>query len=263
MPKVSLKFFQTTILDHYKKHGRDLPWRKTSDPYAIVVSEIMLQQTQADRVIPKYKNFLTLFPTFAKLAKAPLPDVLKAWQGLGYNRRAINLQRLAKEVVQKYSNKFPKDPELVDALPGIGPATAGSIVTYSFNKVAPYIETNVRTVYIHFFFKGRDDVSDDELWPIVVKTVETKNPRRWYNALMDYGVKLKKECKNPSRRSKHHAKQSTFEGSNRQLRGRIVKLLLENPNLTSGELSQMLGKHPGIIEINLAQLAKEGFTIMN
>lgn len=263
MPKVSIKSFQKIILDHYKKHGRDLPWRNTSDPYEIVVSEIMLQQTQADRVIPKYKNFLTLFPTFAALASAPLPDVLKAWQGLGYNRRAINLQRFAKEVVEKYKGKLPKDPVLVDELPGIGPATAGSIVTYSYNKVALFIETNVRAVYIYFFFKDRDEVSDEELWPIVVKTVDTKNPRRWYNALMDYGVKLKKEFKNPGRKSKHYAKQSKFQGSNRQLRGQIIKLLLENPELTADELSQTLAKPVTAIEINLAQLSKEGFTIVS
>lgn len=261
--KPSSKQFQKIILDHYSEHGRVLPWRKTSDPYAIVVSEIMLQQTQAERVVPKYEKFLANFPTFAALAIAPLPTVLKAWQGLGYNRRAINLQRLAKEVAEKYNGVLPDDPELVDELPGIGKATAGSIVTYSYNKVAPFIETNVRAVYIHFFFPNRDDVHDNELWPIVAKTVDTTNPRRWYNALMDYGVKLKKEHRNPSRKSKHHIRQSKFEGSNRQLRGKIVKLLLENPEFSSDEVSIALDAPFELVEKNMIQLAKEGFTIVS
>lgn len=261
MPKLSIKSFQKTILDHYKKTGRDLPWRKTNDPYSIVVSEIMLQQTQAERVIPKYHAFLERFPTFADLAKALLPDVLKLWQGLGYNRRAINLQRLAKEVTEKYNGKLPKDPLLVDELPGIGPATASSVVTYAFNIASPFIETNVRTVFIHFFFKDRDEVSDDELRPLVEKATPKDNPRRWNNALMDYGVKLKKEFKNPSRKSKHYTKQSKFEGSNRQLRGKIVKLLLENPEMSCDELANTLNKPLTTIEQNLTQLTKEGFSI--
>lgn len=263
MPKVSIQSFQKTILDHYKKYGRDLPWRSTNDPYAILVSEVMLQQTQAERVIPKYMAWLKKFPTFKKLAAAPLPEVLKAWQGLGYNRRAINLQRLAEIVVVKYGGKLPQDPALINELPGIGPATAGAIVTYAFNRAAPFIETNVRAVFLHFFFRDREDVSDDELLPLVTKAVDTHNPRRWYNALMDYGVKLKKEFKNPARRSKHHVRQSTFEGSNRQLRGRIIKLLLENPELTSVELGIILNKAVAMIELNLTQLAKEGFAIVN
>lgn len=259
----SLKRFQATILKHYADCGRQFPWRETSDPYAIVVSEIMLQQTQAERVTPKYTAWLKQFPTFKKLATAPLPDILKAWQGLGYNRRAINLQRLAKEVVQKYGGALPRDPALVDELPGIGPATAGAIVTYAYNIPAPFIETNVRAVFIHFFFKDKTDVTDNELWPLVVKATPKDNPRQWNNALMDYGVKLKKEFKNPSRKSAHHVKQSRFEGSNRQVRGRIVALLLKNPELSASELSRLLDKPLALIEQNLAQLAKEGFSIIS
>lgn len=263
MPTISIKSFQKMILDHYKKYGRALPWRETNDPYAILVSEVMLQQTQVDRVIPKYLAWLQRFPTFQTLAQAPLPTILKMWQGLGYNRRAINLQRLAKIVVEKYGGKLPQDPALIDELPGIGSATAGSIATYAFNHAAPFIETNVRAVFIHFFFRDQENVSDNDLLPLVTKATDTRNPRRWYNALMDYGVKLKKEFKNPTRRSKHHTTQSRFEGSNRQLRGRIIKLLLENPELTSVELGASLNKTVEVIELNLAQLAKEGFTMMS
>ncbi len=260
---ISLTRFQTTILNYYAEHGRKLPWRDTSDPYAIVVSEIMLQQTQAERVVPKYTAWLKHFPTFKKLAIAPLPDILKAWQGLGYNRRAINLQRLAQEVTAKYGGVLPRDPALVDELPGIGPATAGAIVSYAYNIPAPFIETNVRAVFIHFFFKDRTDITDDELWPLVVKATPKDNPRRWNNALMDYGVKLKKEHSNPSRKSAHHVKQSKFEGSNRQVRGQLVKVLLERPGLDAAELSVLLGKPVALIEKNLAQLVKEGFGIID
>lgn len=260
---ISTKQFQKTILDYYAAHGRKLPWRASPTPYTVLVSEIMLQQTQAERVVPKFREFLKLFPTFKALAKAPLTTVLQAWSGLGYNRRAINLQKLAQIVINKHKGKLPNDLELLDALPGIGQATAGAILTYAFNKAQPFIETNVRSVYIHFFFHNKEKVTDEKLWPLILKTWDTKNPRRWGNALMDYGVKLKKEFKNPSRKSKHYTIQSKFEGSNRQLRGKMLKLLIGDTTISAQMLQKKTGATQKQIAKNLAALKKEGFILFD
>ncbi|HME86889.1 MAG TPA: A/G-specific adenine glycosylase [Candidatus Nanoarchaeia archaeon] len=253
---MDVKTVQKTILDHYKKEGRDLPWRKTTDPYKILISEVMLQQTQVPRVIEKYTHWLKVFPTFESLASASVADVLKEWQGLGYNRRALFLKKCAETVVSEYDGSLPSDPEELVLLPGIGKATAASICAFAFNKPTVFIETNVRSVFIHFFFKNKKNVSDEQLYPLVEKAVYTKNPRVWYNALMDYGVKLKSELGNPSQRSKHHVKQSKFEGSGRQLRGKVLKLLNEK----SYSLSVLKKKVNDVrLESVLAQLQKEGF----
>lgn len=255
--------FRKKIYTYAESTNRQLPWRKTTAPYKILVSEIMLQQTQAERVIPKYLNFLKQFPTFKKLSTAPLADVLAAWQGLGYNRRALSLQKTAAEVTTKYGGKLPDDPELLKELPGIGPATAASIVVYAFNLPFVFIETNVRTVFIHCFFSDRTDVTDTELLPIVTKMVDRNNPRKWYNALMDYGVMLKKTHKNPGRASAHYAKQSSFKGSLRQVRGRIVKIMTDKKSITLTELTREVADltqaTPEVLNTLIIQLEKEGF----
>lgn len=217
--------FTETIRDFYEKAGRDLPWRHGITPYRVVVSEIMLQQTQAPRVVRKFDPFMKKFPSFAALAKASTLEVLREWQGLGYNRRGLNLHRLAQIVMDKHKGKLPKTyDELID-LPGIGPNTAGSILAFAFNIPRPFIETNIRSVYIHFFFpevekkegrKACKKIKDDQLFPFIIKTLLQKknqaNPREWYYALMDYGVHLKKTLPNPSRRSAHHVRQSALKG---------------------------------------------------
>jgi A/G-specific adenine glycosylase len=190
-----------------------------------MVSEIMLQQTQAARVIPKYQEFLTLFPTVQSLAAASLADVLKAWSGLGYNRRAKFLWQAAGQI----KNTFPDTLDDLVALPGVGVNTAGAILAYSFNQPVVFIETNIRSVYIHHFFEDRMDVHDTEILPIVKVTLDKEHPREWYWALMDYGVYIKNTVGNTSRNSKHYTKQSTFAGSRRQIRGQIIKLLSERP----------------------------------
>lgn len=250
--------FQKTILDHYKKHGRSLPWRETIDPYKIIVSEIMLQQTQVPRVIEKYKQFISAFPDFDSLAKAPLQKVLAIWQGLGYNRRAVSLKRTAEIVVEKYNGRLPDNPEELTSLPGIGKATAASICAFAFNKPVVFIETNIRSVFIYHFFKNKKKISDEQLLPLVKKYLYRKNPRMWYWALMDYGSMLKKSG-NPSRKSKHHVKQSTFEGSNRQLRGQIVKLLITKP-MTEAELRRIVKRS---VKQNLMALQKDGLIKQN
>lgn len=203
-----------------------MPWRETDDAYAIMVSEVMLQQTQVDRVIPKFESFMKAFPTAADLAEASFKDVLAQWTGLGYNRRAKWLQEAAQEIVRLGS--FPSDVDELVKLKGIGPNTAAAICVYAFNQPEVFVETNIRAVYIYHFFEDAADVHDRDILQLVTETMDRQNPREWYWALMDYGVHLKKTHKNPARRSKHHTKQSKFEGSRRQVRGNILKLLLED-----------------------------------
>ena len=222
---MEIKAFQKTVWGYYAKNRRAMPWRDVITPYRVFVSEIMLQQTQVARVMEKFPQFLKLFPSFKALAEAPLQSVLSAWQGMGYNRRALYLKKAAEAVVHDYSGRLPHNPEDLEKLAGIGPATARSIAVFAFNNPEAFIETNIRAVFLHHFFAGRSGVSDNELLPFVEKALDTKNPREWYYALMDYGTMLKKTNKNPSRASAHHVKQSKFEGSVRETRGKIVKLL--------------------------------------
>jgi len=220
----------------------------------------MLQQTQADRVVPKYLAFTEQFRDFPSLAMAPLAQVLTAWQGLGYNRRALMLHRAAQIVVSQHGGKLPQTVEELDALPGIGRETAGSIAAFGFNQPVAFIETNIRTVFIHFFFPKRKKVHDNELRPLVEKMVDRDNPREWYQALMDYGVMLKRSVGNVSQRSTHYAKQSSFKESNRRIRGLILKLLTMHDTLTAAALQQSIPDcPPERLRTNLTALATEGF----
>jgi A/G-specific adenine glycosylase len=235
-----------------------MPWRETRDPYCILISEVMLQQTQVERVLVKYPKFLNSFPDLLSLAKAPLADVLREWQGMGYNRRACNLRKLAEIVMRDHNGRLPVDPDQLLKLPGIGKYSASSIYTFTTNKPDCLIETNIRRVYIHFFFGDREGIRDDEIMPLVEKTMDSKNPRDWYYALMDYGVKLKKEVANPNRRSAHYAKQSKFEGSSRQIRSMILKTLLYSPGMTKAAIKRKLAKVPDNFDLILDGLITEG-----
>lgn len=235
--------FNETLWEYYGAHGRhDLPWRQIDadghcDPYNVVVSELMLQQTQVGRVIPKFHEFLMKFPDVRQLAAASLAEVLVVWSGLGYNRRAKFLWQTAQKVVADYDGVFPKSiPELV-SLPGVGKNTAGAIMAYAFNEPAVFIETNVRTVYIHHFFKDQFEVPDSAITEVLTKTIDTKNPREFYWALMDYGTHLKQTVGNLNRLSRGYTKQSPFQGSKRQIRGQVLKLLAEN-NLSAAQLAE-------------------------
>ena len=252
--------FKKLIWDYYKKHGRNLPWRRTRDPYRILVSEIMLQQTQVVRVIPKYQVFLKRFPTFSKLAYTQLGDVLKTWQGLGYNRRAKYLWTTAQQVIMEHGGKLPSDPAILQKLPGIGPNTAGALVAFAFNKPVVFIETNIRSVFIHEFFKNKRFITDKDILLLIERTcpAEPRRSREWYYALMDYGAMLKATKPNPSRRSVHHSRQSQFEGSNRQLRGAIIRILAATHDTTAAELTQLIDFPMRRIKISLTRLTKEG-----
>lgn len=219
--------FQDLIQQKGAELYRDMPWRRDIRPYFVLVSELMLQQTQVDRVIPKFEAFVARFPDEKSLAGASLADVLKLWNGLGYNRRAKYLHDAAKMIVQDFAGEFPVDTENLQRLPGVGPNTAGAIVVYAFNQPVVFIETNIRTVYFHHFFPDGEKVSDKELRELVADTLNQEDPRSFYWALMDYGTYLKKQGTGRLQQSRHYKKQSALKGSVREVRGQIVKVLAD------------------------------------
>jgi A/G-specific adenine glycosylase len=257
----NIRSFQKKVYHYYDTQGRDLPWRKRVTPYRVLVSEIMLQQTQVDRVIEKYKAFLTAFPDFSTLARAPLPKLLKIWSGMGYNRRALSLRKLAQIVVAEHKGRLPSDPDILVTLPGIGKYTAGAVSAFAFNKPVVFMDTNIRRVFIHEFMHDRRNIHDDELLPLVRLTLDTESPWKWYNALMDYGAILKLEHGNPNKKSAHYTRQSPFENSNRQVRGKIVKALVTGTQLTAAQIVQETGTDVERVKKNLDQLSREGFIV--
>ncbi len=251
--------FQKLLLDHYAHHGRDLPWRRTTDPYHILVSEVMLQQTQVARVLHIYPRFLASFPSLRTLAEAQVAEVLAAWQGLGYNRRALALQRTAQIIMRDHGGMLPAEERLLASMPGIGPATAASICAFAFGMPTVFVETNIRTVFIHFFFPQRERVPDEEILPLVAATLDRDNPRRWYFALMDYGVMLKKAIGNASRRSASYRKQGPFVGSDRQLRGQLLRLLLGGGDVSLATIAAQLQQPEERVARIAEALDREGF----
>ncbi|WP_332565256.1 adenine glycosylase [Gordonibacter sp.] len=248
---------------------RDLPWRNLDDPYAVLVSEIMLQQTQVARVGRFWERFLARFPTLDALASAGTADVLEMWQGLGYNRRALALKKTADVCAAERGGTLPDTAEELQALPGIGPATAAGVVTFAFNRPSLYLETNVRTVFLHELYPDCEGVSDKQLVPLVADTCPPDDARAWYYALLDYGAHLKTQVANPSRRSAHYTRQSAFEGSRRQKRAELVRVVLAAPGITADELAVRLdeferaGARDGvdavIFDSIVADLVSEGF----
>ncbi len=227
----SITLFRQTVQQYYRQSGRhDLPWRQRApsggfDAYKIVVSELMLQQTQVARVIPKYTEFLIAFPSVAALAAAPLGRVLRVWSGLGYNRRAKFLHLAAQAIMTDHAGVFPPDPPSLMRLPGVGPNTAGAILVYAFNQPVIFIETNIRTVYLHHFYQATVGVADRDILKLVALTLDRDHTREWYWALMDYGSYLKRTFGNPNRAGQGYVRQSAFIGSDRAVRGQIIKRL--------------------------------------
>ena len=256
--------FQVLITNFYRQYGREFAWRYSPDAYKIVVSEIMLQQTQTDRVKYKFELFIQAFPDFQTLAAAEFSNVLFYWHGLGYNRRALFLHKIAQRVVNDFNGALPDLPEVLVNFGGLGPATAASICAFAFNKPVVFIETNIRTVFIHTFFRDSPDkIPDKALIPLIQATLDQDNPRAWYYALMDYGVALKKLYKNPSRKSAHHTKQSKFEGSERQIRGMILRALTAHKQVNFKELCSLVPREPARIKNNLSDLIKDGLVKKN
>jgi A/G-specific adenine glycosylase len=251
--------FRKTILSYYEREGRDLAWRHTTDPYHIFVSEIMLQQTQVARVTGKYPEFIDTFPTFAALAAAPFHEVLAKWQGLGYNRRALTIHTCAKEVMTAFGGELPQDVELLATLPGVGHATACSIAAFAFNMPVSFIETNIRRVFIHSFFGDRLSVTDQEILPLVKQSIDATNPRIWYWALMDFGSELKNSILNPNKKSAHYSKQSKFVGSDREIRGMILRSLVRNPQQDEKELVRSISLSQVRVRRMIDRLEEEGF----
>jgi A/G-specific adenine glycosylase len=231
---ISIKAFQDTVWEFYKNNRRDMPWRVPEadgsyNAYKIMVSEMMLQQTQVGRVLPKYKEFLRLFPSVKELATAELSEVLQAWSGLGYNRRAKFLWLAARQIEEKFKGLIPDSPEELKKLPGIGQNTAAAILAYAYDRPVVFVETNIRTVFIHHFFNDRNDILDTEICALVRDALPSKNYREWYYALMDYGTYLKSTVGNKTRQSKSFIHQSTFKGSLRQVRGAVLRALANGP----------------------------------
>lgn len=261
--------FEQLVWTRGEELYRDLPWRDTFDPYAILLSEVMLQQTQVSRVLGRWEEWLDAFPTVSDLARAPLPPVLELWQGMGYNRRALNLKRCAEEVLSRFDGVIPEDKKELLSLPGIGPSTSAGVRIFAYRKPDVYIETNVRAVFIHELFPDSAEVSDKELKPLVEATCPSdESVRDWYYALLDYGAHLKKTTMNPTRRSKQYARQSKFEGSHRQKRSYVLREVLDGAKTTE-ELAESLQVHeenagrakPSMDEVVtiLVELAREGF----
>jgi len=254
--------FQDYVFSFYEKNGRhDMEWRHTSDPYRIIVSEIMLQQTQVSRVAQIYPEFINKFPDVKALADATESEVLVAWQGMGYNRRALNLQKLCRIIIEEFGGEFPRSPEELVKLPGIGPATSCSIAAFAYNSPVVFIETNIRRVVIHLFFRDEQGIDDSRIFPIVEVALPRKRSREWYWALMDLGTEMKKTIPNPNRKSKHYVKQSKFEGSNRQIRGNVLKKLLELKSADASTLAMETGYPKEKIRVILSDMEKEGFFI--
>lgn len=254
-----IRSFRSTVYDYYHSHGRNLPWRNINDPYKILVSEIMLQQTQVSRVIEKFPQFIDVFPDIQSLDRATLTEVLEVWQGLGYNRRVLTLKKTARMVMKDFNGIIPSSYDDLLSLPGIGRSTAAAILAFAFNISFPFIETNIRSVFIHFFFHESTNIRDSEILPLVEQTLDKNDPRNWYYALMDYGVMLKTRLPNPGARSAHYMKQSPFKNSDREIRGKILRILTRKPDIPESKLIDEMAAEPGRVKKILFQLEKEGF----
>lgn len=270
----AIRRFRAAIRRHYRRHGRHgLAWRRTRDPYRILVSEIMLQQTQVARVSRFYPRFIARFPDLRALARARTADVLRAWQGMGYNRRALALRKLAKAVSEQFRRRLPRERAALEALPGVGPATAGAVRAFAWNEPEVFVETNIRRVFIHSFFRGRHRVTDRAIERYIKRTLDRKNPREWYWALMDYGAWLGASgsargpksrprwgtCANPNRQSAHYKRQAPFKGSGRELRGNILKALLAAKEISLAALARRTKKPYNKVKRAAEALAREGF----
>jgi len=253
------KRFRDLVWEHYETRGRHgLPWRKTRDPYRVLVSEVMLQQTQVERVVPYYEAFLETFPTVRALADAPLSSVLSRWQGLGYNRRAKMLHEAAKAVVLDHGGKVPTSVSALESLPGVGHYTARAVAAFAGNEDVTFVETNIRTAVTHHFFPGDGAVSDKDILLILEKAHPEGRAREWYSALMDYGAALKRSGVRLNARARGYRKQAKFDGSRRQARGAILKALVGGPKKSEFLMALLGPDRKEQLRAQLASLTKEG-----
>jgi A/G-specific adenine glycosylase len=233
--------FKKAVYSNYKEAKRVFPWRTNTNPWGILVSEFMLQQTQTERVVEYWNKWMDKWPSPKIFHKASLEDALRAWSGLGYNRRCYNLKDCARRIVREYDGEIPDKPGDLEQLQGIGPYTARAVPCFAYNVPTVFIETNIRAAVLHFFFKEEDQVKDKELLPILQTCLDQNDPRTWYWALMDYGAALKRLTPNPNRRSAHYTRQSPFAGSFRQLRGAVIRALVQWGPADKEELQRRSG----------------------
>lgn len=248
--------FQSLIFSWWEKNRRDLPWRKTRDPYRILVSEVMLQQTQVLRVLPKYAEFIKAFPTVDDLANASTAKILKVWKGMGYNRRAVYLKRTAEAVVADYQGKFPDSELLLTKLPGVGTYTARAIMVFAFGKNVAMVDTNIRQIFTHFFFNGLPQ-KEKLIQELADKLVPVGKSWAWHQALMDYGAIALPRNRPEQRRGTP----VPFRESNRFYRGRIIDVLRKLPiseNKLLSDLVKQYGKTRDDYKKIIAGLIKDG-----
>ena len=255
-----IKTIQDTVLRWYGLHARSLPWRETHNPYKILVSEIMLQQTQVPRVIPKYEAFLQRFPTMKSLAAATSADVIREWKGLGYNRRALNLQRACRIIVSELNDAFPQTVAELMALPGIGRYTAGAIMNFAFNIDTPAVDTNVR-LFVDTMLPTKKVRSENDYYDISAQLAPKHTAHLWLHAVMDYTSAKLRSTRPKVKKKKPEEK---FIGSNRYLRGKILDALRIEP-ASKKKLYALIAKPLDISEDRfcslLNALQNEGFLI--
>ncbi len=247
-----IREFQLFLFQWWKGNKRDFPWRETRDPYHIMVAEFMLQQTQAERVVPKYLVFLDAFPTMADLAEAGTREVLRVWSGLGYNRRALWLQEACKKIL--LMGGFPRSPQELRMLKGIGPYTSRSILIFAFNMDLAAVDTNIRRILIHEGFATKTS-THKELFQIAERLVPTGRSRDWHNALMDYGA-LEVTSRSTGIKSKNS--QSRFRGSVREARGVLLKCAVENGFIEPGQMVKEKGLSEEAVDKAIESLSREG-----
>lgn len=228
--------FQKKVFSFYRKKKRELLWRKTSDPYKILLSEFMLQQTQVNRVLLYYEQWIAKWPTIYALAAASLPEVLQMWMGLGYNTRAVNLHRAARKIVAEYNGDVMTAVKQYKELPGIGRYTSHAVQIFSANADLVTVDTNIRRIFIREFNLS-EQISDKELWKLAEACLPRGKSRDWHNALMDYGA-LSLTAQKTGIKPK--TQQSRFEGSDRQIRAKILRYLLTK-DMSISELKKNLG----------------------
>lgn len=254
--------FRRVVWSYYRAARRPMPWRETRDPYRIMVSEFMLQQTQVSRVEPRYHEFIARYPTVFELAAAPLGEVLRSWQGLGYNRRAKHLHETARRIAER-GGIVPDEVRELRTLPGIGPYTAAAVAAFAFDRRVVVLETNIRRLFLHGFFPDAQGVSDREIEPLVEQTLPERGVRQWYYALMDCGAALAGVVGNANRRSRHYSRQSSFSGSVREVRGMIVRVLSEHAEVPLETLERAIGPTDERFRPALEGLERDGMVVVS
>lgn len=255
----AVRKFRSTVMKYYRQSGRKYPWRETSDPYRILVSELMLQQTQTERVIPKYQSFIEALPSIHHVAACNTDEILRLWSGLGYYRRALNLKRAAQQIRDDFQGTFPQTRAELEGLAGVGSYTAGAICNFAFNRAEAIIETNIRTVFLHLFLPKGTAVNDREILELVRESMDLENPKEWFYALMDLGAVIKRIRPKVNHRSAHHSVQSKFKGSHRQKRASVLRTLTTELSLTVSTTAKALGVDTLYAKQILDELQAEGF----